>query len=235
MRKDKNVISITIGLVCTILIAVMFAQFKTIEQTDIVGIETAREDELRALVSTYKTKYEETMEKLTDTKTKINEYKQTIGTSKESEQLLQKELEETNLLAGKTDVIGEGVIVTLANNQEKSITAGDLLELVNELRLAGAEAISINDRRIITTTEIVDVDAIMVNEERVISPYIVKAIGDQKYLSSALSLKTIGFIDKYTNNGKTVSLSLEKNIKISAYNEKGNKGPMRLKYAKEVL
>ena len=234
MKKEKNIISLTIGLVCTILIAVMFAQFKTIEQTDIIGIETAREDELRTLVSTYKTKYEETEEKLKDTITKINEYKETIGSNKESEQLLQKELEETNLLAGKTDVVGEGVIITLANNEEKSITASDLLELVNELRLAGAEAISINEKRIITTTEIVDVDVIMVNEERVISPYIVKAIGDQKYLSSALSLKTIGFIDKYTNNGKTVSLSLEKNIKILAYNERGNKGQMRLRYAEEV-
>lgn len=234
MRKEKNVICLTIGLVCTILIAVMFAQFKTIEQTDITGIATAREDELRSLVSSYKTKYEETEEKLKDTITKINEYKDTIGTNKESLQVLQKELQETNLLAGKTDVEGEGVIVTLVNNEEKSITASDLLELVNELRLAGAEAISINEKRIITTTEIVDVDVIMVNEERVISPYIVKAIGDQKYLSSALSLKTIGFIDKYTNNGKTVSLSLEKNIKISAYNERGNKGQMRLKYAEEV-
>lgn len=235
MKRDKNVISITIGLVCTILIAVMFAQFKTIEQTDIVGLETAREDELRSLVSSYKTKYEETEEKLIDTRTKITEYTKTIGTSKESEQLLQNELQETNLLAGKTNVEGEGVIITLVDNSEKSITASDLLELVNELRLAGAEAISINEKRIITTTEIVDVDVIMVNEERVISPYIVKAIGDQKYLSSALSLKTIGFIDKYTNNGKTVSLSLEKNIKISAYNERGNKGQMRLKYAEEVL
>lgn len=234
MKKEKRVMSIVIGFVCIVLVAVMFAQFKTVEQTDITGIETAREDELRTMVSTWKTRYEEAQEKLIDTKVKINEYRETIGTNKESSQILQKELQQTNMLAGKTDVTGEGVIVTLSDNNEKSITAGDLLELVNELRLAGAEAISINDKRIITTTDIVYVDVIMVNEERVISPYVVKAIGDQKYLSSALSLKTSGFIDKYINNGKTVSLSLEKNIKILAYDESGNKGPMKLRYAEEV-
>lgn len=235
MKNDKKVMAIIIGLVCVVLIAVMFAQFKTIEQTDITGIETAREDELRTLVSTWKTKYEEIEEKLMDTKTKINEYREKIETNAESSELLEEELQQTNLLAGKTNVIGNGIIVTLEDNSERQIEASDLLELVNELRLAGAEAISINDKRIITTSEIVDVNVIMVNEERVVSPYIVKVIGDQKYLSSAISLKTSGFIDKYTNSGKTVSFDLQNNIKILAYDENGNKGPMELKYAQEVV
>ena len=234
MKKEKRVICLTIFGVCIILMAVMYAQFRTVEQTDITGIQTAREDELKTMVSTYKTKYEEAQQKLIDTNTKINEYKQTIGNNKESLKVLQKELEESSLLAGKTNVIGDGVVVTLADNEEKSITASDLLELINELRLAGAEAISINDKRIILTTDIVDVNVIMINEERVISPYVVKAIGDQTYLSSALSLKTSGFIDKSINNGKTVSLSIEKNIRILAYNEFGNKGPIKLRYAEEV-
>lgn len=235
MKKEKTVMAIIIGLVCVVLIAVMFAQFKTIEQTDITGIETAREDELRTLVSTWKTKYEEIEEKLIDTKTKINEYKEKIETNEESSELLEEELQQTNMLAGKTNVIGDGIVVTLKDNNERQIEASDLLELVNELRLAGAEAISINDKRIITTSEIVDVNVIMVNEERIVSPYIVKAIGDQKYLSSAISLKTSGFIDKYTNSGKTVSFEIEENIRIYAYDENCNKGPMELKYAQEVV
>lgn len=235
MKRDKIVMSIIIGLVCVVLIAIMFAQFKTIEQTDITGIETAREDELKTLVSTWKTKYEEIQEKLVDTRTKINEYKEKIETNQESSELLQKELEQTNLLVGKTNVIGNGIIVRLEDNSERKIQASDLLELVNELRLAGAEAISINDKRIITTSEIVDVNVIMVNEERIVSPYIVKAIGDPKYLTSAISLKTSGFIDKYTNSGKTVSFTIENNITILAYDEDCNKGPMELKYAQEVV
>ena len=55
----------------------------------------------------------------------------------------------------------------------------------------------------------------VVNEERVVSPYVVKAIGNQTYLSSALSLKNSGFIDMYTSSGKTVKMTIEKNIKMA--------------------
>ena len=82
-------------------------------------------------------------------------------------------------------------------------------------------------------TELVDVNGvILINEERIVSPYIVKAIGDQTYLSSAISLKTSGFIDSYTIMGKSVEMTKEKNINIMAYN--GKKNQLQFKYAKEV-
>ena len=232
--KNKNIMAVIIGAVCIILVAVMFAQFKTVEETDITGIETAREEELQTMLSSWKTKYEEMQEKLQDTQTKITEYEQKINSKEETSELLDEELEQTNLLVGKTNVIGEGVIITLQDNDEKSIVASDLRTLVNELKLAGAEAISINDKRILNMTEIVDVNGrILINEEPTVSPFVVKAIGDQTYLSSALSLKNSGFVDSYTKLGKTVEMREEKNISILAYN--GSKNQMQFKYAKEVV
>lgn len=231
--KNKNVMAAIIGMVCIILVGVMFAQFKTVEETDITGIETAREAELQTMLSSWKTRYEEIEEKLNDTKTKITEYEQKINSKEETSELLDEELEQTNLLVGKTNVIGDGVVIVLQDNNEKSIVASDLRTLVNELKLAGAEAISINDKRILNMTEIVDVDGyILINEERTVSPYIVKAIGDQTYLSSALSLKNSGFIDKHTKLGKTVEMREQKNISILAYN--GRKNQLQFRYAKEV-
>lgn len=197
MKNDKKVMAIIIGLVCVVLIAVMFAQFKTIEQTDITGIETAREDELRTLVSTWKTKYEEIEEKLIDTKTKINEYREKIETNAESSELLEEELQQTNLLAGKTNVIGNGIIVTLEDNSERQIEASDLLELVNELRLAGAEAISINGERIINMSDIAYVNSsiVVINQQRILPPYEIKAIGEPSSLESTL-LGNGGYIDE---------------------------------------
>ena len=216
-----------------ILVAVIFVQFKTVEETDITGIETAREEELQTMLTGWKTKYEEIEEKLLDTKNKIAEYEQTINSREETSKLLDKELEQTNLLVGKTNVIGEGVIITLQDNEEKSIIASDLRTLVNELKLAGAEAISINDKRILNMTEIVDVNGrILINEDPTVSSFVVKAIGDQTYLSSALSLKNSGFVDTYTKLGKTVEMREEKNISILAYS--GSKNQMQFKYAKEV-
>ena len=233
MSKEKKVMSITIGLVCVLLVAVMFAQFRTIEKTDVAGIENAREEELRTMIANWKTKYDETEKKIEETNQKIEEYKSTTASTRETEDLLDEELLQTNKLVGKTEVTGEGVIVTLTDNINKKIEDTDLLFLMNELKLAGAEAISINDKRIINMSDIVMVnEIILINGERVTSPYVVKAIGDQKYLSSSLSIKNSGYIDKYTNSGKTVSMSQEKNIRIQAYNNANNL--MEFKYIKEV-
>lgn len=233
MKKEKIFMSIIIGVACAILMTVMFAQFKTIEETDITGIETAREEELRTMISSWKSKYEETSEKLEETNQKINEYQEKVSSNQESSELLEQELLQTNKLVGKTEVTGEGIIITLSDNNETTILDTDLLKLINELRLAGAEAIAINDVRVVGMTDIVEVnDTILVNEERVVSPYVVKAIGNQTYLSSALSLKNSGFIDMYTSSGKTVKMTIEKNIKIPAYRSQNNL--MQFRYAKEA-
>ena len=233
MKKEKTFISLIIGIACAILMTVMFAQFKTVEETDITGIETAREEELRTMISSWKSKYEETSEKIEETNKKIKEYQEKVESNQETSELLDQELLQTNKLVGKTEVTGEGIIITLTDNEETTIIDTDLLKLINELRLAGAEAIAINDVRVIGMTDIVEVnDTILVNEERVISPYVVKAIGNQTYLSSALSLKNSGFIDMYTSSGKTVKMTIEKNIKIPAYKSQNNL--MQFRYAKEA-
>ena len=233
MSREKKVMAIVIGLVCVLLVAVMCAQFRTIENTDITGIQTAREEELRTMIASWKTKYEETEKKIVETNQKISEYKNTTESVDDTDDLLDVELEQSNKLVGKTDVTGDGVIVTLKDNNSKQIEDIDLLYLLNELRLAGAEAISINEKRIVNMSDIVMVNDIMlINGERVTTPYIVKAIGDQKYLSSSLSMKNSGYIDKYTSSGKSVSMEQEKNIKIPAYNNANNL--MEFKYMKEV-
>lgn len=234
LKKNKNkiIFSLIICAVCIIFTTVLFSQFKTVEETDITGIDSAQEKELREMLSSWKTKYEETENKIIETDAIIDEYRSKSSSDEESMETLKLEKEDTDMLVGKTDVEGEGVVVTLTDNNEFDITADDLLVLVNELKLAGAEAISINDKRVVSMSEIVDVGGtILINTDRIVSPYVVKAIGDQKYLSSALSLKGSGYLDSYTNLGKSVSLSEEKNVTILAYNSRKNQ--MELEYAKE--
>lgn len=70
----------------------------------------------------------------------------------------------------------------------------------------------------------------MVGGQRLSSPYVVKAIGNQAYLSSILSLKNSGFIDKYNNSGKTVTLVASKKVEILKYN-----GETEIKYIKNNI
>lgn len=230
-KKTGIIMSCILIMVFIVLSAVMFMQFRTVEETNITDIENMRETELRELISTWKTKYEETNSKLEEVNTKTDEYNKKISNNQEASEIMNKELEESRMLLGKTDVEGQGIIVTLSDNKDTVIKANDLLELVNELNYAGAEAISINDVRITNMSEIVDVGGVILagNKNRLTSPYVVKVIGDQKYLSSILSLKDIGYIDKYTNSGKTVKLETSKKIIINKM-----KKDMKADYIKEV-
>lgn len=235
IKKEQLIISIIIGLMFFILTLIIFIQFKTINYTDINALETMQESELRTELSAIKTKYTETAEQLKETKNMIKEYEETINTDKEAAILLASELEKSRNLLGKNAVQGEGIIVTLEDvevGKNGIITDTDLIELVNELKSAGAEAISINGHRIINTSYIIELDVgfISINgARREVSPYVVKAIGDITYLESGLSQKQYGFIDKIMNSGKSVTLEKSDNIYIEAYS-----GTFEFKYAKEV-
>jgi len=223
MSKEKKVLILTIGIISFVLVCVMFMQFKVVQETDIAEIESMREDELQEALSEWKEKYEETAAKLEDTKSKINEYKEKSKNSKETEELVKKELDEANIISGKTDVSGNGVKITLTDNNEKEYTSKDLVSLINELKAAGAEAISINNERITNLTDIVDISNkyILVNSNKVSSPYTVLAIGDENYLKSALNIKN-GYIDTKQKEGYTISVESKNNIKINKYNKDFN-------------
>ena len=234
IKRDQLIISIIIGLMFFVLTLIIFMQFKTISYTDINALETMQESELRAELTAIKTKYTETMEQLKETTAMIKEYEETINTDKEAAVLLESELEKSRNLLGKNAVQGEGIIVTLTDvevGKYGKITAADLIELVNELKAAGAEAISINGHRIIGTSYIIDLEPFIgINvSKREVSPYVVKAIGDITYLESGLSQKQYGYIDTKVNSGKNVTLEKSDNIYIEAYS-----GDFGFKYAKEV-
>ena len=231
MKKGKKTMIVTIGLICFVLSYVMFMQFKTVEETNITEIENMSAAELREKSVAWRERYEETNLKLEETSAKLEEYKQKKESNQEVSELLEQELLQARILAGETDVKGDGVIVTITDRDDtEKIVANDLIGLVNELKLAGAEAISINDQRIVNMSDIVDIyisdgsQFIFVNkEERLVSPYVIKAIDDQKYLESALTTKTVGFIDQYSENA---TLEVQDNITIPKYSKE-----IKIKYA----
>lgn len=216
---------VTIGLICFILTYVIFIQFKTIEETNITEIETMTETELREKIALWKERYEETNEKLQETNETIAEYRHKKEANQEAIELLDKELLQAQIIAGETDVKGDGIVITLAQNEASELLKSYILvHLINELNSAGAEAISINDQRIINMSDIVDIYVddiahyILINKEKVVSPYVIKAIGDPKYLESALTTKTVGFMDMYSEYA--VSLERQNNIRIPKYSSK---------------
>lgn len=220
MRKGKFTITITIGIMCFILTALIFLQVKTISQTDISELEIMRESELKTEITSLKAKYEETLIKIKETNEKILEYEDSAIEGAQASILLAKELQETEDLLGRNTVTGEGIKITMLNNGTETINADDLLELVNLLKNAGAEAISVNEQRIVYDSYIADINGtnfITVKGVRIMAPYTIKAIGNTSYLESAVSQKKYGYIDTKISEGKEVTLERVEQLTITAH------------------
>ncbi len=229
MKEGKITMAIAVCIACFALVFVMSMQFKIVNQTDITAIENMRETELRTELANWKAKYQETETKYEEIEAKIEEYQKTKQSNEETGKIVEEELEQINMTLGKTDVEGEGIEITLReteNEEISKISANDLLVIVNSLKLAGAEAISINDERIINMSDIVTINDtfIKVNGQRILAPYVIKAIGNQTYLESAL-LGNGGYLDELEKIGHNVSIQKINKIKINPY-----KDEIKIKY-----
>ena len=222
LKKGKITMIITAAIACFALALVMTMQLKIVNETDITAIENMRESELRTELGNWQSRYDEVNAQYEDTLSRIEEYKQTSESNDETEKLVDEELDNVNLLLGNTDVEGQGIEITINETEDETVekvTADDLLLIINALKQAGAEAISINDERIINMTDVVYIDGadiIRVNGQRILAPYTIKAIGNQTYLESAL-LGNGGQIDSMQKVGQDAKIEKKDNIKITKY------------------
>ena len=148
-------------------------------------------------------------------------------------------LERERLLAGTTEVEGAGIEIVLddstiskkANENPNLyiIHDEDLLRVLNELRAAGAEAISLNDQRIVAMSEVRCAGpTVSVNNVRSAPPYVIKAIGAPKTLISALRLRG-GVVETFEFWGIQVKIKAAEKVRIPA-----RKAPRNFEYAKIV-
>lgn len=232
----KNIkFQIAIALVCVVLGLMVSIQFRTIKQ----GVGPVSEYRARELASQLKKVKEENL-KLVNAKNeyeaKIKEYEDTASQGSAFAKILKQELDEARILAGLEDVEGPGVTVAVDDMKfsEKYnyplITYSMLLELLNELNAAGAEAVSINGQRIISVSEIRQVGGIHININTVsyAPPFVFKAIGDPKTLEAALRLRE-GIVERIESSGVAVTITQEQLVKIAKYN-----GVIEKNYAKVV-
>ncbi|MFY9175503.1 MAG: DUF881 domain-containing protein [Peptococcia bacterium] len=120
---------------------------------------------------------------------------------------LKAELKKAQLTAGLLPVKGKGIIITLDDNNEGlKVNPSDdpnkylihyksILNIVSELKVAGAEAIEVNGQRLINTTEIRCVgNVILVNTTRLAPPFVIKAIGSPKLLNAVTGQRELAIL-----------------------------------------
>ncbi len=242
MKKGKLTIAITIGIVCFILVLTIFMQFKVVYQTDITSIDTMREEDLKTELASWKSKYEETQEKYNEVSETLKKYNEESSSDSKTKKNLEKELEDLELMVGATNVEGQGIVITLKNPEnmgqnseydeedaKQIITASELMIIANYLRDAGAEAISINNQRIVNKTDFAQITSsgyIKINSQRVSAPFEIKAIGDPDKLKGALI--GTGYKEKIEGLGQIIKIEESKKVEIQKYD-----GNMDTKYIEE--
>ena len=204
---NKKQIAITLGIMCFILTVAICVQLKTVENTTSTVSQSLKENGLRDEVLKWKERYDTAYSEVQDSEKKLDQVRQTASENTDGSAEKEEEIKKNNILIGLTDVSGEGVIVTLKDNPNATADStildpslaivhySDLLDVVSELKNAGAEAISINEQRVVSTTAInCEGNVINVNGEKISSPFVIKAIGSSVYMYSAL-MRTGGSIE----------------------------------------
>ena len=154
--------------------------------------------------------------------------------------ILKEELNRAETIAGLTDVSGNGIIITIKDrNQGMGNFSYDdgygivhdsyLLTILNELRASGAEALSINNERILATSEVRCVGpTVSVNNTKLAAPFEIKAIGNADTLENALRMPG-GAMEQATFYGVEVGIKKSNKLLIKKYT-----GASTLKYAQVV-
>lgn len=109
-------------------------------------------------------------------------------------------ISELKIQACATALVGEGIILHMDDSTRAAksgenpnlylIHDDDILRVINELKAAGAEAVSINGQRLVATSEIRCAGpTLSVNNVRSAPPYEICAIGDKKSLENSITMR----------------------------------------------
>lgn len=226
MKKDKIYI-IIIGILCFITAASICVQYRSTDNYVTEGqasVQSMTENKLRDKVLEEQENYSNLQKELEVAQTQLEELRKVSAANSEEAKQLEEQLTEKNRLLGYTDVTGKGLIITLRDadstdqNSSNSLVHNlDLVDVVNELFNAGAEAISINDQRIVSTTSIIcNGNIVRINNEKISVPFVIKAIGSPDALYDTM-MRPDGYLDLMQDYKIKLTVEKKDDITVPKY------------------
>lgn len=227
---DKKKVAMTLGIVCLILTICISIQIRTIEKSNKTVSKTFTENSLRDEVLKWKEKYDNISARLDSAEKNLAKIREEATKDDTDASEKEKQISLNNNLLGITNLVGQGVEITLKDDpnatresigiyddiSEHIIHDADLRFIVNELKNAGAEAISINGQRLVNTTAITCIgNVIQVNDERITSPFVIKAIGFPESLAGID--RPGGYIEYLKEKGIVINIKKLNSVEIPKY------------------
>ncbi|MBR6034415.1 MAG: DUF881 domain-containing protein [Clostridia bacterium] len=224
----KNSIAILLGVVCAILVYAISIQLKTIDELNKTVSGSISENGLRDEVLKWKGRYDSIYAKLQEEESRLEKVRKEASSDDEASAGTREELKLVNRMLGFTEVTGKGITIVLDDNKAQiaeGVLPGtiadylvhddDLIRLVNDLKNGGAEAISINEQRIVSTTGIVcDGNVVRINGQKVSAPFEIKAIGYPERLIGTLNfpeailstLRSVGVVKEEPKKSNSITI-----------------------------
>lgn len=209
-----SVVSLTLGFILAFSFSV---SQKRNQEVAINSATYGQTESVRQELIEQKERNKELSEELRDVQETIRDYEQQAGSNTSSLDELVKEAEALRLLTGEVPVKGEGYRVQLedgeydpdqVNPNDYIVHEGHVFMVINELKIAGAEAVSVNGKRIHETSYIrCTGPVITVDGETFPAPFIIEAIGNSSTLSEAVELSG-GILDQL--KGQQIRIQTEK-------------------------
>ncbi|MEH0632231.1 DUF881 domain-containing protein [Streptomyces bottropensis] len=119
------------------------------------------------------------------------------------------------ILAGTVAAQGPGITLTI-DDTKGTVEADMLLDAIQELRAAGAEAIQVNGVRVVASTSLTDSGAgVSVDGNKIAQPFRFKVIGNPKDLEPALNIPG-GVVQTLEKEQATVTVQRAEKIVVDA-------------------
>jgi len=187
MKIARN---IAMTMVCVLLGIMLALQYKSINvNQSMASFENKRMDDLKTELIKLQNQKDSLQQRLQELEEENQTYARVKAGDSDAAKQIQDNLKNARIFAGLETVRGKGIIVTLDNNGLNYVEDYDILDVVNELRASGAQAISVNDERIVAMTEIRGAGSyVMINGKQYKAPFTIKAISDPDDLERSLNL-----------------------------------------------
>lgn len=192
-----------------------FAMAAQVQQTRSSGLEDLSQDNLIALLDAetgQNARLAREKDTLTDTRNQLQGSKGDAAAL----QAARDRLAQLGILAGTIGAKGPGIRILVAD-PKVGVQAATLLDTVQELRDAGAEAIQINDVRVVASTyfSTSSDNRLVVDGTAIRAPYTVLAIGDPQTMSTAMAIPG-GVVSTFRQLGATAVVKTATTVTVSA-------------------
>ena len=183
--RAKLLSSLLVVLMCALLGFGYMTQINNTQST----YETMSEDELVRLINETSNQAQLLEQRKNELSSQLSSLKAAADQREQAEKIAKQNEETSGIISGRLPAQGEGVVITVTRGTKQDIDAATMFTLVEELRNAGAEVISIGDVRVVTSTSIVAKDGELVCDGVTLdAPYVIRAIGNPSDLQNAVNI-----------------------------------------------